>query len=101
VTLKPCVDLRNIQPQTVLLLMIARGVYNDHGHDLTVTSVCDGKHGENSLHYKGLAADLRTVAAGIGAARAEVLACEMRKRLGPQYDVVVEPTHIHAEFDPE
>ena len=99
--LKSGVDLRGMQAQTALLLAVADQVYSDHGHDLTVTSICDGKHSENSLHYRGLAADLRTVAGGIGEARAGVLAAELRKRLGTQFDVVVEKDHIHVEFDPK
>ncbi len=74
--------------------------------DLVVTSVTDGKHGDNSLHYKGNAFDHRTwttPTSGIQLSPDEKqsIAIELYKRLGDKWDVVVERTHIHCEYDPK
>lgn len=94
-----------IQPATVLALMIVEQYATAIKCDLIVTSCVDGKHSENSLHYRGDAFDFklhgttdphvyRTFMDGIAA------------RLGPEFDVVYEgrkdgsPSHIHVEFQP-
>lgn len=99
--LKFDVDPGGIQPELVLGLMIADGVYGQFGHKETVvTSIRDGKHLASGLHPKGKAFDLRTTAAGMGQFHAGEIAIALRRRLGNSYDVVVEKDHIHVEFDP-
>lgn len=61
-----------------------------------ITSVTDGKHGPNSLHYKGLAMDLRTRHLK-EVANVNLIAKAIRGELGGMYDVVVERDHIHIE----
>lgn len=95
--IKPGVDLRGLQPQMAVAAMIAEGVWAMHGKtELTITSGAEGKHMTNSLHYKGLAIDIRLPSADPAAA---VLA--LRANLGAQFDVVLEVDHIHLEFDPK
>jgi hypothetical protein len=65
-----------------------------------ITSVTDGKHGPNSLHYKGLAMDLRTRHLRVPE-KVDEIAKAIRGELGRNYDVVVEKDHIHIEFDPK
>jgi len=68
--------------------------------EFCITSVIDGKHRPNSLHYSGLAFDLRTrhlkTEDGV-----KNVAAEIRGALGREYDVVVEKDHIHIEYDPK
>ena len=61
--------------------------------EMVVTSGKDGKHGENSLHYKGRAVDLRT------RDFTDIWATKLRMALGKGWDVVVESDHIHVELD--
>lgn len=68
------------------------------GRDAQFTSIVDGKHSAKSLHYVGLAVDLRTWY--IPKKELEDFAVQLRTDLGPDYDVVVEKTHIHIEFQP-
>ena len=68
-------------------------MYAHYGHDLYVTALRDGNHSAGSLHYDGLAFDIRPVQ-GID----DDL---VRGALGPGWDVVNEGTHIHCEFDPK
>jgi len=73
-------------------------VMEDTG-EYTVTSICDGTHSAHSLHYVGLAADIRS--RHIPADKIQAIAGELRVALGKGYDVVVENTHLHIEYDPK
>ena len=66
----------------------------------TVTSVRDGKHSARSLHYVGLAMDVRIWALKEDADKTQAIT-ELKAALGPDYDVVLEADHIHVEFDPK
>lgn len=62
---------------------------------LWITCGSDGDHGISSLHPYGLALDFRLPP------NPQVAAAEMRKELGCNYDIIVEKTHIHSEYDPK
>lgn len=70
-----------------------------------ITSVMDGRHMEGSKHYEGNAFDLRTWADSYGTqlSRSEkaYLAHRLEEVLGCDWDVVIESTHIHCEYDPK
>lgn len=101
--LKRGVKLNGVQPELVLGIMVAETVLNDEGYDLTVTSLLDGTHSAGSLHYAGFAFDLRTWADDAGTQmddnEKQIIAEKLRNALGDEFDVVVESTHIHVEFD--
>jgi hypothetical protein len=67
--------------------------------EVEVNSIDDGPnlHMTGSLHGFGLAIDLDTVAEN--AAELERLAGFLRRALEPQYDIVMEGTHVHVEWD--
>lgn len=87
----------------------------------TLTSGVDGAHREGSRHYTGEAADFRRADRQLLAdgrvrfadpSQAERQAAVMAEQLGaprrsatvwsgPLYDVVLEGTHIHVEYDPK
>lgn len=82
----------------VLALVVANEVYKEHGADLVITSGNDATHYNTSLHYAGEAADLR-----IRDLSVEVLGevtGVIKKRLGRNFDVVLEKDHIHLEHQP-
>ena len=66
-------------------------------YEMTVTSALDGKHGVKSLHYKGLAIDIRT------RDMKKPVDCykRIKDKLDKDFDVVLEKTHIHIEYDPK
>jgi predicted Rdx family selenoprotein len=98
---KAGVKLGNVSPQIVLAILVAQEVYSRFDYDFVVTSITEGVHGKDSLHYSGNAVDLRTKNAGIGLVQAEMIAKSIREQLTPDFDVVVEPDHIHLEWDPK
>ena len=101
---KEGVRVGGIQAVTITALGLIDDYWGDvFDKDLMITSVTDGKHMEGSLHYKGLAADIRTWRNTSGlqmtkGQKAEI-AYDLRSILGDDWDVVVESSHIHIEYD--
>lgn len=100
---KPGVSFDGIQPETIMGILVTSDIMKKRGHMDVITAITDGKHMDGSLHYEGLAFDRRTWANEQGEqlpdAEKDALARLFREALGPNWDVVVESTHIHCEFD--
>ena len=100
INLKYDVSSDGIEPEGAYIVMVAHRVWQRYlRRDLTVTSITDGEHSANSLHYQGRAIDLRN--RNLEDHEQEVALRELRRHLGKDYDVVLEPTHIHVEYDPK
>lgn len=107
ISLKPDVDIRGVAPEMVIGLMVVQPIINNHGAECVVTACKDGKHKDGSLHYKGLAMDIRSKT--LIPKDLPNIVQELRLALGPQFDVVLEgentpgasAQHIHVEFDPK
>jgi hypothetical protein len=69
------------------------------GREAVITSAKDRSHSPNSLHYNGLAVDIRT--RGISDADQSMLLSYLIASLGRSWDVVLESSHIHIEYDPK
>lgn len=65
------------------------------GTRATVTAALDGKHSVNSMHYKGMAIDIRTKD---WKCDVETLARAIAFHLGNDYCVVMEPDHLHVQI---
>lgn len=82
-------------------LIAAEKIWKELGRPegVTITSALDGVHSAGSLHYYGFAIDLRTryFTAEQKVAAAQALMLE----LPVEYEVIMEPTHIHIEYDPK
>ncbi len=94
-TFKKGVSIRGVRSETVLAIQIAAGLWPN----LVITSVVDGKHSRGSLHYPGAAFDVRT--RDRSAASIKRFVARLRRRLTDEFDVVVESTHVHVEFQPK
>lgn len=69
-----------------------------HTNTLWITSIADGKHKIDSKHYDkpySNAIDYRIWNV------LNSLVREIKKELGPDYDVVLEKDHLHVEYDPK
>lgn len=66
---------------------------------MVITSTTDGKHGRNSLHYKGLAVDIRTR----DKTSEEIYKFRtfLKIHFDKMLDIVVENDHMHVEYDPK
>lgn len=95
--IKPGVRLAGISPIIVLALVIVERIFSKLRLELVITSVTDGRHMEGSLHHCGLAVDIRRPTY----VHTHALVTQLRKALGSEFDVVMEPTHIHIEYDPK
>jgi len=96
VALKPGVNIAGLRPEIVVALIAAESVFGDRG--VVVTSAKDGKHRDHSRHYLGQAIDIRT--RHLTDKQKKEFAELLQVRLGDDFDVVLESSHMHLEFDP-
>lgn len=77
-------------------LIKADKIWNELGQELVITSGTDGEHSAGSLHYYGLAVDLRT--RYFSDEEKSIAYGRLIKELEWMgYRVISEPTHIHIE----
>ena len=99
--LKPGVRINGLRPETLLGILICQDVWEDNVDvPFVLTSVTDGTHSRASLHYLGCAFDIRTRTLANEHEKEEMGAL-LRDSLGADFDVVVERTHIHVEYQPK
>jgi hypothetical protein len=97
--LKSGVSLKDLCPQMVVAILVIKEVFQSFGYRVIITSGCDGEHSEGSLHYCGKALDFRT--RHIQDEDLGPIVANAQQVLGEEYDVVLEPTHLHVEYDPD
>ena len=94
--IKAGVDISRLRPEIRKKLNeIARRVWSIEQEELVITSTYEGHHSEGSLHYANLAVDIRRHKKG------QEVICELRDKLGTDYDLVLYVDHIHIEYDPK
>lgn len=96
--LKQGVQIHGISPEMVLGAVITQSVFNAFGLLMTVTSVVDGKHSLTSLHNSGNAIDVRRH--NVPPSVLPKLVQALKDALGIDFDVVLEASHIHIEYQP-
>ena len=97
--------IKGIQPEIVYASVVANLIWSQlfPGVDCVITSGTDGHaHKPESLHNAGMAIDLRihNLPHPI-MVNADEAVEKMKKALGYEYDIILESTHIHLEFDPK
>lgn len=96
--IKSGVDLRGLKPQMAIAYTILYGIFHRHvSLPCVITSASDGTHGPNSLHYNGLALDIRT--RHVMETMLPLIHRDAKNELGEQFDVVLEADHLHVEYD--
>jgi len=101
---KTGVKINGIKPEIALVMPLINEIVSkyDQKEGCVITSAVGGKHGRNSLHYVGYALDIRTRNMGVmGMYGPGECADELREALTDEFDVVLEKTHIHLEFQPK
>ena len=98
-SIKPGVDISNLSEEMTLGMFKVIRAYFSMGYNCTITSGRDGKHMQGSLHYTGNALDFRT--RNVFASDRNDLRRTIAADLGGEYDVVLERTHLHVEYDPK
>jgi len=99
IEVKESADLSMIDPRMWVRIGDIHAVFARHGRACIITSGRDGRHGPHSHHYRGRALDFRT--RHLSEAEKLKISSEIRARLEPEFDVVLEKTHLHVEFDPQ
>ena len=102
-SLKTGARVTGLRIEALFAVMVAQSVFAEAGCDCIITSGTDGKHSRGSEHYKGDAVDFRTrhLPGGSEGETARLVFQKIAAALGDEYDVVLESTHIHVEFDPK
>lgn len=96
---KKGVDLNGVRLEILEALPVIEKVWQHYGREAWITSGRDGKHKEGSRHYVGFAVDVRNRWwTGEVKQQASDL---LRSMLPDAYDVVLERTHVHVEYDPK
>ena len=96
--LKPGVRIRGIRPETVLAIVIVQETFAMYDISPVITSIADGVHSKNSLHYQGAAFDIRS--RDIPPAALTRIVDDLKSCLGVDFDVVLEKDHIQVEYQP-
>lgn len=73
-------------------------IWNTYGQEAWITCGNNGKHSKYSLHYVGLAIDLRT--RYFTAKEKKGVAKTLREWLGKDYYILAHKTHIHLAYKP-
>lgn len=89
------VDYSRLKDPIRSKLRIIDNIFGRNGNEAVLTATFGGLHSPSSFHYVDLAADFRL---GI---HNDVILKELRQHLGKDYDVVLETTHFHIEYDPK
>ena len=89
-----------LQPKIMEALPRIERIFNKHGYPLVITSTNDSMHKIGSLHYPGLAVDVRTrhLAKELAPFVADQIRDEL-KVLSEKFTVIYKPTHIHIHYD--
>ena len=97
---KEGVKITGVRSEIVLAIQVAYSVYMEYEEECVITSVVEGKHSRGSLHYSGAAFDIRTRTI-LKDFDKEAIKEDIRYALTDEFDVVLEATHIHVEFQPK
>lgn len=98
--------LANVRPKSLVIAAAIINAATTLGlvEDMVITHGRDGKHKAGSKHYSDNALDFRTH--HVTGPQSLALIAEVARRLGPDYDVLLEDEgtpneHGHAEHDPK
>jgi hypothetical protein len=95
--LKNGVSLSKLQGCMCVAVICANDFCNQINVPFFITSGNDGVHMDHSLHYDGLAIDIRTNT--MTDYQKNLCISYLRERLDGCFDIILESDHIHIEYD--
>lgn len=99
------VKVNGLKPETLFAIVVVYSMYQAITTNLRITSITEGKHSSQSLHYVGYAVDF-----GLEDITTHELRVQFRDNVNDaltnEYDVVLEEPegaipHLHVEFQPK
>lgn len=97
--IKSGVDIKGIQPEIVVGLIVSNDVYRSATAEFRLTSALEGVHMVGSKHGIGQAIDIGI--RDLSSDKVLNMFAALKLNLGEQFNVVLESDHIHIEFDPK
>ena len=97
IKVKEGVDLRGLHLKMWELIYLIEPIFKQKNVDLVITSALEGNHSYGSLHYAGLAIDVRKRDLPLADEVFNLILDIMPKA----YDAVNESTHFHFEYQPK
>ena len=94
--IKSGVDISRLERNTRRSLYKVAFIFSEDRELFIITSTYEGNHGEGSLHYNNQAYDVRLP----DDSKLKIFA-KIQKKLGPDFDCVLERNHYHIEYDPK
>lgn len=92
-TIKP-----GVRPQSLWIAAAAVTIAQEMQIEVVITSGEDGQHRKGSRHYSGNALDFRR--RHLTASQLQDFTAGLARELGRDYQVILEKTHVHVEYDP-
>lgn len=104
ISIKPGAKLSGMAPELSFVLMVLKDIFAELDAELIITEITGGKHSANSLHYQGLAADLRSK--HLNSERKIAILMKAGQILGEHCDMILEfegqlNEHFHIEYQPK
>lgn len=105
ISIKEGAKIIGIQSESILGLCIVSKVFEKFVVELVITEVTGGAHKTGSLHYAGLAVDIRSKNITDDLLKKLILE-NCKSRLGKNFDMILENEgqdneHFHLEVDPK
>lgn len=105
INIKPGCKIKGIKPEILLGIMICYFVFEKHKIEFIITECTGSVHAQNSLHYGGLAADIRSKHIPVDKVKYQLLQ-DCAYALGNDFDFILEKLHedgehFHLEYDPQ
>lgn len=97
IIIKQGVDVRGLHILMWDMLYDIEPFFKEMNLDLWITSALEGDHSLKSRHYSGLAVDIRSRELRYP----QDVYDRIKSVLHPAFDIVIEPTHFHLEYDPK
>lgn len=99
--LKSGARIGGLRTEILFAAIVLDAIHKDvaMGADFVVTECTGGTHHPGSLHYVGLAIDIRTK--DMTDAQKQAFYLRGKASLGEDFDLVEEIDHAHAEFQPK